>query len=90
MDRERDRDDDPVTIRDIYTLVQQLNQRSTTLVTQVGTLTERAQEDRNRMLDLAADIQKLKIKVYSVGAAVILLSTMLMLVERLSSVSGGA
>lgn len=88
-DRDRDRDDEFVTIRDIYALVQELNRQSTTLVQQVSTLTERAQEDRNRVIDLAADIQKLKIKVYSAGAAVIILSTVLTVIERLSAVSGG-
>lgn len=81
-------DDDPVTIRDIYTLVQQLNERTVELVQQVNTLTQRAQEDRSRSEALATDIQKLKIKVYSAGATVILLSSLMMIVENVSTVSG--
>lgn len=82
-------EDSAATISNIYSLVQQLNQQSATLVQQVSTLTERAQEDRNQMANLAADIQKLKIKVYSAGAAVVLLGTLLALMDKVSSMSGG-
>ena len=80
-------EDDPVTIRDIYTQLQQLNERSVQLVQQVGTLTERAQEDRNRMVEIANDIQKLKIKVYSIAAAIILFSTLTTVLDKVTQAS---
>lgn len=81
-------DDDVVTIRDIYSLVSQLNERTIELMSKVNTVTERAQEDRLRTDALASDIQTLKIKVYSAGAAIVLLGTIMVIFERLSMVSG--
>lgn len=82
-------EDDPVTIRDIYSLVQTLNERTVELVQQVRALTERAQEDRTRFEALASDMQRLKIKVYAAGAAVIFLSTAVVVMEKIAVVSGG-
>lgn len=70
-------DDGIVTIRDIYSLVQQVNTRVVELTQQVNTLTERAQEDRLANESLAEEMGKLKIKVYAAMIAITLASTML-------------
>ena len=66
-----------VTIRDIYSLVQQVNTQVVELRQQVNTLTERAQEDRLASEALAEEMGKLKIKVYAAMIAITLASTIL-------------
>lgn len=71
-------DEDIVTIRDIYVLVQRLNMQVTTLSQQVTTLTQRAAEDRISAEKMEREMGKLKIKVYSAVAALTLASTLVM------------
>lgn len=63
-------DDGIVTIRDIYTLVQQVNTRTTELMHQINTVALRAQEDRREIEELAEEVGKIKLKVYTVVATV--------------------
>lgn len=70
-------DDNIITIRDIYTLVQQLNTQVTGLVQQVNTLSERAAEDRREAEGMYQEMSRLKVKVYAVITAITLASTAL-------------
>lgn len=78
-------DEDIVTIRDIYVLVQRLNTQVTTLSQQVATLAQRAAEDRASAEKLEREMGKLKIKVYSAVAALTLASTLVMVAFQVGS-----
>lgn len=77
-------DEDIVTIRDIYVLVQHLNTQATTLSQQVTTLTQRAAEDRTSAEKMEREMGKLKIKVYSAVAALTLASTLVVVTLQVS------
>lgn len=77
--------DDIVTIRDIYTLVQHLNVQVSSLSQKVTTLTERAAEDRNTAERVAQEMGRLKVKVYSVVAALTLTSTLVVVAIQIGS-----
>lgn len=76
-------EDDIVTIRDIYNLVQKLNNRVTELVQQVNTVADRAAEDRRAADELADEMGKLKTRVYGLIVAITLASTLVMTFTQL-------
>lgn len=71
-----------VTMRDIYTLVQQLNTRTAELVQQVNTIAERAEEDRTQFGLLAEELGKLKIKVYASIAAIAIVGSLMAILSQ--------
>lgn len=77
-------DDSIVTMRDIYALVQQVNTRTTELMHQVNTLALRAEEDRRQSQadreeaeELADEMGKLKVKIYTATATATTLMSIL-------------
>lgn len=88
-------DDGIVTIRDIYALVQQVNTRTTELMHQVNTLALRAEEDRRRAAEdrdeaeeLAEEMGKLKIKVYTATATATTLMSILVVLGQVGVAFG--
>lgn len=89
------RDDGVVTIRDIYALVQQVNTRTTELMHQVDTLNQRAREDRRQAAkdredaeELAEEMGKLKIKIYTAVATATTLMSILVVLGQIGVTFG--
>ncbi|MBD3004542.1 hypothetical protein IEJ02_10605 [Streptomyces sp. 5-10] len=74
-------------MRDVYTLVQQLNTRTAELVQQVNTLAERAEEDRAQFGELAEELGRLKIKVYASTAAIAIVGTVMTILAQMGNLS---
>lgn len=83
-------DDNIVTVRDIYALVQEVNTRVVALNQQVTTLTERAGEDRAQVDAMSDEMQSLKVKVYASVAAFALVYTMMSILGQFSVLTGKA
>ncbi|MER6605765.1 hypothetical protein ABT282_07570 [Streptomyces sp. NPDC000927] len=77
-----------VTMRDVYTLVQQLNTRTAELVQQVNQIAERAEEDRRQFGELTEELGRLKIKVYASIAAIAIVGTILAALSQVGNLSG--
>lgn len=89
------RDDGVVTIRDIYGLVQQVNTRTTELMHQVDTLSQRAKEDRRQAErdreeaeQLAEEMGKLKVKIYTAVATATTLMSILVVLGQIGVTFG--
>lgn len=87
-------DEGIVTIRDIYSLVQQVNTRTTELMHQVNTLSLRAQEDRRQAQEaresaekMSEEMSRLKVKIYTVMATATTMMTLIVVLGQIGAIS---